>query len=165
MQNFKNELNTRNWSVNFDLKRLPVINDIIGFDGADISGGFKEIPSGNSIPLKEPSSRSVTYDDVTIGFIVDDLMRNHEQIKEWLENNNAPEGKVIKDTTGAVFSLTDDKGKIKRKLKFMSVFPINLTFPSFKVNEKGEIDNIAYVTLAYSKWNYVPLKDTKKFFK
>ena len=132
-----NQLNVVSFESNF--LRMPNINYFcqrVGIPGITLSNTILSTPFAN-IPIE---GDVLEFEDLTIGFIVDEDMQNYLEIYNWLQSLGFPEkfpqydNETLKIKSDVNILIHTNKSNPNYSIVFKDVFPVSLGAISFDTN-------------------------------
>ena len=135
-----NQLNVVSFETNF--LRMPNINYFcqrVNIPGMSLSNTIQSTPYAN-IPIE---GDMLEFEDLSIGFIVDEDMQNYLELYNWLHALGFPERYAQYDNqTSAIKSdvniiIHTNKSNPNYNVVFKDVFPVSLGVISFDTNNTG----------------------------
>ena len=133
-----NQLNVVSFETNF--LRMPSVSYFcqrVNIPGITLSNTIQSTPFAN-IPIE---GDILEFEDLTIGFIVDEDMQNYLELYNWLQSLGFPEGYSQYDNeTSAIKSdvnilIQTNKSNPNYNIVFKDVFPVSLGAIAFDTND------------------------------
>ena len=132
-----NQLNVISFETNF--LRMPGVNYFcqrVNIPGITLSSSVLSTPFAN-IPIE---GDVLEFEDLTIGFIVDEDMQNYLELYNWLQSIGFPEkfpqydNETLKIKSDVNILIHTNKSNPNYSIVFKDVFPVNLGTISFDTN-------------------------------
>ena len=149
-----NQLNVVSFETNF--LRIPGVNYFcqrVNIPGISLSNTIQSTPFAN-IPIE---GDMLEFEDLTIGFIVDEDMQNYLEMYNWLVALGFPdryaqydnqESQAIKSDTNII--INTNKSNPNYSIKFKDVFPVALGAINFDTNNTDLEPVIVEATFKYT---------------
>ena len=132
-----NQLNVISFQTNF--LRIPGVNYFcqrVGIPGITLSNTILSTPFAN-IPIE---GDILEFEDLTIGFIVDEDMQNYLELYNWLQSIGFPEkfpqydNETLKIKSDVNILIHTNKSNPNYSIVFKDVFPVSLGAIAFDTN-------------------------------
>ena len=132
-----NQLNVISFETNF--LRMPTVNYFcqrVNIPGITLSSSVLSTPFAN-IPIE---GDVLEFEDLTIGFIVDEDMQNYLELYNWLQSIGFPEkfpqydNETLKIKSDVNILIHTNKSNPNYSIVFKDVFPVYLGTISFDTN-------------------------------
>lgn len=121
----------RNNAFTFNLLRLPdTVFRIVSIDVPDVSNQPSEIPTRHGM-LEEPGS-VLLFSELTLRFIVDENLKNYEELFNWLTQQKfaseyVPTSKEQFLVSDGTLTTLNNSSVANRTFSFKNMFPISLS--------------------------------------
>jgi len=152
----KSNLNKNNFKAIFSGQDSQfILDDIVAVEFPTLTLGITEMPTTAGHVLKRTQGGSITFEPLTIDFMVDAKMDNYFWFVEWIFRNNHPETGIAENVLKQMeLQLVDDKENIRRSVWFKNLTPETIPAIRFESGTGDSNYEICSVTLNYDYFSF-----------